>query len=248
MGRKSDKSKEKKKQRKEESAKMVVSRAKVDKANKVPDPMDFVKPFRKFDRNGLSLTIEFKRITDMSEEEIQWAFDLTKKNMQTLYEESEWGWKDKDKREEMTEDKALYLIARDTNNKPVAFTHFRFDIEIDEEVLYCYEIQVIDDVRRKGIGKFIVQILELMAYQTEMAKVMLTTFKHNKVAQGFFKNTMKYVIDEISPEDPLFEEGYHYEILSKPIKQKPNKTGDASNGQSNKAVVEPMQTSPIKAS
>ncbi|VDI45311.1 Hypothetical predicted protein [Mytilus galloprovincialis] len=35
MGRKSDKSKEKKKQRKEESAKMVVSRAKVDKANKL---------------------------------------------------------------------------------------------------------------------------------------------------------------------------------------------------------------------
>lgn len=58
----------------------------------------------------------------------------------------------------------------------------------------------------------------------------------------------RYVIDEISPEDPLFEEGYHYEILSKPIKQKPNKTGDASNGQSNKAVVEPMQTSPVKAS
>ena len=28
-------------------------------------------------------------------------------------------------------------------------------------------------------------------FSTEMVKVMLTTFKHNKVAQGFFKNTMK---------------------------------------------------------
>jgi hypothetical protein len=54
----------------------------------------------------------------------------------TRYEESEWGWKDKDKREEMTEDKALYLIARDSTSKPVAFTHFRFDMEFDEEVLY----------------------------------------------------------------------------------------------------------------
>lgn len=53
------------------------------------------------------------------------------------YENSDWGWKDKEKREEMTEDKALYLIARDSfNNKPVAFTHFRFDMEFDEEVLY----------------------------------------------------------------------------------------------------------------
>ena len=36
----------------------------------------------------------------------------------------------------MTEDKALYLIARDNDGKPVAFTHFRFDMEFDEEVLY----------------------------------------------------------------------------------------------------------------
>ena len=36
----------------------------------------------------------------------------------------------------MTEDKAWYLIVRDQNKKPVAFVHFRFDIEIDEEVLY----------------------------------------------------------------------------------------------------------------
>jgi hypothetical protein len=39
----------------------------------------------------------------------------------TRYEESEWGWKDKDKREEMTEDKALYLIARDSTSKPVDY-------------------------------------------------------------------------------------------------------------------------------
>jgi hypothetical protein len=38
----------------------------------------------------------------------------------------------------------------------------------------------------------------------------------------------RYNEDDISPEDPLFEEGYRYEILSKNIKLKPNKTGDAS--------------------
>jgi len=32
--------------------------------------------------------------------------------------------------------------------------------------IFCsYEIQVIDEVRRKGIGKFFMQILELIAYQ-----------------------------------------------------------------------------------
>ena len=37
----------------------------------------------------------------------------------------------------MNEDKARYLIARDTiSQKPVAMVHFRFDIDCDEEVLY----------------------------------------------------------------------------------------------------------------
>jgi len=36
----------------------------------------------------------------------------------------------------MTEDRAWYLIARNEENLPVAFVHFRFDIELDEEVVY----------------------------------------------------------------------------------------------------------------
>lgn len=51
---------------------------------------------------------------------------------------SEWGWKDRDKMEEMTEEKAWYLIARDQDGRPVAFSHFRFDLELDTEVLYWY--------------------------------------------------------------------------------------------------------------
>ena len=55
------------------------------------------------------------------------------------YESCDWGWKDSVKREEMTEDKAWYLIARDQDKKPVAFVHFRFDLEVDQEVLYWYD-------------------------------------------------------------------------------------------------------------
>jgi hypothetical protein len=51
---------------------------------------------------------------------------------------SEWGWSDKDKREEMTDDKAWYLIAKDLDNggQPVAMVHFRYDLDNDDEVLY----------------------------------------------------------------------------------------------------------------
>jgi hypothetical protein len=48
------------------------------------------------------------------------------------------GWKDREKREEMSEERALYLIVRNKDGEPVAFVHFRFDMEYDEEVLYWY--------------------------------------------------------------------------------------------------------------
>lgn len=52
------------------------------------------------------------------------------------YEQSEWGWKEREKREEMNDERAWYLLARDADSSPVAFSHFRFDIECGEEVLY----------------------------------------------------------------------------------------------------------------
>lgn len=61
------------------------------------------------------------------------------------YEESDWGWKDKDKYAEMTEDRAQYLVAFDvTTGKPVAFTHFRFDMELDDEVVYWWDYRAPD--------------------------------------------------------------------------------------------------------
>lgn len=42
----------------------------------------------------------------MNEEEIEVAFKMVEENMQALYENSSWGWKEKEKREEMTEENA----------------------------------------------------------------------------------------------------------------------------------------------
>ncbi|BFZ11621.1 hypothetical protein BsWGS_14660 [Bradybaena similaris] len=217
MGRKSSsKAKEKKLKKKEENAKLSVMYAKVEAANKLDDPLSAFPVFKKFERNGLNVTFETKRVADLDTQTIDWAFELTKSNMKSLYEMSEWGWKDREKMEEMTEDKAWYLIARDQDGRPVAFSHFRFDLELDTEVLYCYEIQLCPDVRKKGLGKFMMQILELMANKYEMKSVMLTVFKHNQSAQKFFIDKLKYSVDEISPEQGIYdEEDYSYQILSK---------------------------------
>uniref|UniRef100_A0A8P0NZ79 N-alpha-acetyltransferase 40 n=2 Tax=Canis lupus familiaris TaxID=9615 RepID=A0A8P0NZ79_CANLF len=219
MGRKSSKAKEKKQKRLEERAAMDAVCAKVDAANRLGDPLEAFPVFKKYDRNGLNVSIECKRVSGLEPATVAWAFDLTKTNMQTMYEQSEWGWKDREKREEMTDDRAWYLIAWESSSVPVAFSHFRFDVECGDEVLYCYEVQLESKVRRKGLGKFLIQILQLMANSTQMKKVMLTVFKHNHGAYQFFREALQFEIDDSSPSmSGCCGEDCSYEILSRRTK------------------------------
>lgn len=219
MGRKSSKAKEKKQKRLEERAAMDAVCAKVDAANRLGDPLEAFPVFKKYDRNGLNVSIECKRVSGLEPATVDWAFDLTKTNMQIMYEQSEWGWKDREKREEMTDDRAWYLIAWENSCVPVAFSHFRFDVECGDEVLYCYEVQLESKVRRKGLGKFLIQILQLMANSTQMKKVMLTVFKHNHGAYQFFREALQFEIDDSSPSmSGCCGEDCSYEILSRKTK------------------------------
>lgn len=51
------------------------------------------------------------------------------------YETCAWGWNRDRKVEEMTDDAAWYLIAKDKDNL-LAFSHFRFDLDFGDPVLY----------------------------------------------------------------------------------------------------------------
>ncbi|NWI38097.1 NAA40 acetyltransferase, partial [Picathartes gymnocephalus] len=189
--RKSSKAKEKKQRRLEERAAMAAVCAKVEAANKLQDPLEAFPVFKKYDRNGLNVSIECRRVSGLDPSTLDWAFELTKANMQTLYEQSEWGWKEREKREELRDERAWYLLAREPGAGPVAFSHFRFDVECGDEVLYCYEVQLESRVRRRGLGKFLLQILQLVANSTQMKKVMLTVFKHNHGALQFFREALQ---------------------------------------------------------
>ncbi|EDO32371.1 predicted protein [Nematostella vectensis] len=223
---------------KEEMARVNASQALVDAANKLENPFEPLIAFRKYNRNGLELEIACQRVTEMKAEDVDWAFDLTKRNMETLYEESDWGWNDKRKREEMTDDNAWYLIARNSQGGRQALCEFRFELDENmEEVIYCYEIQIEPSLQHKGVGKFLMQILELIGHKCSMKKIVLTVFKENTVGYKFFTDSLKYEIDETAPSkwDPTEE--FCYEILSKPLKKKttaeqipPTQQGNSANG------------------
>jgi ribosomal protein S18 acetylase RimI-like enzyme len=276
MHKKRDPKREQKKLKKEQERKLREEiEAKINAAYELKDQMAPFNAFRKYDRNGLDVTIESFTLDTLPKDIFNWAFQLVKKNMREMYEKA-WGWSDNNKKNEMRDSGALYLVAfqnmsshivssssssssssalssgtqceaavssptvsntsanvspsnvvtttnRDgtqsdgIQRRPVGFVYYRYDYEPEKksEVLYVYEIQLEPEVTGKGLGKHLMQILELMALRHKMHWILLTVFKDNKRALNFYLNHLKYQVDPMSPsaENPFNED--EFEILSK---------------------------------
>ncbi|KAG0278556.1 N-alpha-acetyltransferase 40 [Linnemannia gamsii] len=112
---------------------------------------------------------------------LSFAIDLVESNMSDLYTNSKDGWCREDKEDEMQDVTSRYLIAFH-NNVPVGMVHFQFvDEETmtdrDAEVAYCFEVQIMPGYQRRGIGAYLIGLLETIGRATQMEKVMLTVFK-----------------------------------------------------------------------
>ncbi|XP_050667879.1 N-alpha-acetyltransferase 40 [Leptidea sinapis] len=214
MGKKSvvstNKSKEKRQARKLEQRRIADGMTYVTQANKLEDIASLCKELLVYKNNNLQVEMYIQRMSELDKNVLQWAIGLTERNMKTLYETCAWGWNRERKVEEMTDDAAWYLIAKD-NDKFLAFSHFRFDMDFGDPVLYCYEVQVEADGRRRGLGQRVLRVLERLARNTRMTCVRLTALTHNPSAAAFFR-ACGYSTDDTSPPK---EEASHYEILSK---------------------------------
>lgn len=203
------------------SAKSRISKAQllISQANSMQvESLDNLSRFKVFERNGMKLNITLSRVTDLDQDVKNWAFKLTEENMKKYYEESEWGWNPSAKQNELWNDTAWYLIARDLDGNLKAFVHFRFEVEEDKPVVYCYEIQVESDVQRRGVGKFLMEIIHLIGHAFKLKKTMLTVFKHNESAFFFYTQSLGFQVDKTSPS--MSGEDHCYEILSKRISLK----------------------------
>jgi hypothetical protein len=89
--------------------------------------------YKKIEDTELEITFA----TKFPQKDGRWALDLTKRNMQQLYDESGYSWCDADKKEELIEHggAARFLIVRkkrterDDSHRPVGFAHFRFTLQ-----------------------------------------------------------------------------------------------------------------------
>lgn len=164
---------------------------------------------------GNKFRITCMKYKDCSQKLFSWMMRLLEKNMSDLYKDCEWGWDFESKRKEMSHCNSRFLVVyQDIEEKPIAFSHFQFDMDYNINVLYCYELQLDESARKQGLGKHLMTILEALCLQFKMKKVILTVFNHNKNALDFFVS-QGYVVDETSPQNFSIES--FYTILSKPM-------------------------------
>ncbi|XP_045776682.1 N-alpha-acetyltransferase 40 isoform X3 [Maniola jurtina] len=191
MGKKSttgNKNKEKRQARKLEQRRIADGMSFVTSANKLKDLSPLCQDLLVYNNlESMEINMCIQRVTELDKDVLNWAISLTERNMKRLYETCAWGWNKERKVEEMTDDAAWYLIARNNDNILQAFSHFRFDMDFGEPVLYCYEVQIEEGGRRKGLGQRVMQVLERLARATHMRCVRLTALTHNPSAAAFFK-------------------------------------------------------------
>ncbi|XP_073220833.1 uncharacterized protein [Cicer arietinum] len=164
----------------------------------------------------------------------QYIQTLLKLNMEGPYG-SEWQEEEKVKRREMVDHEARYIFVHEVANSNaddmttedtstsclenggplVGFVHYRFVLEEEVPVLYVYELQLDSRVQGKGLGKFLIELIELIAQKNCMGAVMLTVQKANLLAMNFYISKLRYIISSTSPSkvNPMIEKSY--EILCK---------------------------------
>ncbi|KAJ3762846.1 acyl-CoA N-acyltransferase [Lentinula raphanica] len=152
-------------------------------------------------------------------------WQLLECNMRDLYVNSSMGWNPLEKQHEFFHPLARFVLVSPVNNPDeiVGFSTFRFEHEAEEDILYCYELQISPLHQRTGLGRFLMNALRVIGRRMKMEKIMLTVLDKNIAANRFYSR-IGFQLDECSPtyKDPEDESDdstevvdVDYQILSK---------------------------------
>lgn len=186
-------------------------------ANAARDVLAELSALSTFSRHGgAPIAVSSARAGDLQAAEREELAALFERNMRARYEASDWGYDAAEKRAELFDGAARYLVAREQGGALAGFVHFRFLDDDGADVLYVYELQVAPSMQRRGLGRFLMQLLLLLARKFRLELVVLTVFKTNTAAMDFYRRKMGFKIDETSPS-ACGDASQSYEILSKQV-------------------------------
>ncbi|XP_033132681.1 N-alpha-acetyltransferase 40 isoform X7 [Brassica rapa] len=175
----------------------------IKRASSVVDPLSPFDSFRRYTKNELSVYLEPGRGDRLSSSLKQHIRKLLKKNMEGFYG-SNWPIQAKVKRTEMTSPDARYIFVRELRygskayetaskegcDQIAGFVHYRFTLEEEIPVLYVYEIQLESRIQGKGLGEFLMQLIELIASKNQMSAIVLTVQTSNALAMTFYMSKL----------------------------------------------------------
>ncbi|GJD08514.1 N-alpha-acetyltransferase 40 [Galdieria sulphuraria] len=204
------------------------ARSLVLEANGIENPLEKFELDKTIQLDQFEITLDSYKGSQLSLELRQWCFQVVEKHTRQDYE-SAGLWSAAGKKAELRSDAARYLLVRHYPPMTlVGFVHYRFTIENLENVLYIYELHVVDRYQGLGVGKKVVQILETLGRHTKMRKMMLTVFKRNEDAVRFYKEKLGFSMDASSPQ--LYGDmECKYEILSKDLMSFPEDCVDKNS-------------------
>lgn len=153
--------------------------------------------------------LELVHAAQLTDEQRTQIVELFESNMKHLYEQSHGGYDPQDKRRELFDDQARYLLVH-SSERLLAFAHFRFDMDYGSRVVYLYELQVDKQCQGQGLGQWMMEQLKCICRETQMAKIVLTVHKANGKAIDFYRGRCQFDADSTDPSD----EDVDYVILS----------------------------------
>lgn len=176
-------------------------------------------------KTGDEYSLALVRAEAMTEHDLMSCLDMIDLTSGHDYRNSSMGWNRDVKLVEMKSSGLRYILVRDGRENAVrAFTSFMPTYEEGQPVLYCYELHLLDQVRKGGLGTLLMGYLyNIAATLPPIAKVMLTCFVANTGASAFYEH-MGFVTDDISPRPKRLRGGRQtrspdYMILSKVVER-----------------------------
>lgn len=172
--------------------------------------------FAKYNKNGIAATLQYFPAGSLPRDLFKAAFQMSKSNVKQIYEDIGYGWDTDEKRNEYREPESRFLFARqnteDGSSGPVlAFVHFKFSLQGEvvnemegEPALLVFDLQVLPSAQRKGLGKFLMMMTELIARKQKMRWLMFPLVKGNDKAVPFLTKSLKgFAVDTEYGEDEV---------------------------------------------
>jgi hypothetical protein len=196
-------------------------------------------PLLHFPTPHSTYTINLETASTISPTELEQCFELITLTSSSAYQASGLGWIPDKKRQEMRLPDMRYLIVRNSaaghaghaekgegegegeekeKVQVEGFCSFMLTYEDGREVVYCYELHLAPRLRRLGLGKKLMGLVEGVGRKVGVEKAMLTVFVENRGGRRFYEG-LGYKVDEYSPRPRRLRGGVvkepTYLILSK---------------------------------